>query len=236
PPPLLPLSSTHFTSTPTYSTSPSASPPSKRTTPSTSPLSQRIPMAPITKPLLPPTTSTDCYSPTREEMEEELRLKRKVCGVCGDEARSMHFGGLACDSCKAFFRRAVVSNIFSSFVCYIDHHCAITVDSRRNCQACRFAGCLRAGMEVSLARREEEASGKQQTDPFYHHHRLDRSHNRLHSHNTIYNRNPSLDPSLLGKDFTLGTNTTFSHIKGLHPASVHSFGDAETSGMFVRSG
>ena len=28
------------------------------------------------------------------------RSKSKICGVCGDRAKSYHFGGISCDSCK----------------------------------------------------------------------------------------------------------------------------------------
>ena len=28
------------------------------------------------------------------------RARHKVCGVCGDRAKSYHFGGISCDSCK----------------------------------------------------------------------------------------------------------------------------------------
>ena len=43
-------------------------------------------------------------------IEEPLRRKRRVrgervCGVCGDIARSHNFGALTCETCKAFFRR-----------------------------------------------------------------------------------------------------------------------------------
>lgn len=27
-------------------------------------------------------------------------MKSKICGVCGDRAKSYHFGGISCDSCK----------------------------------------------------------------------------------------------------------------------------------------
>lgn len=31
------------------------------------------------------------------------RCKTKICGVCGDRAKSYHFGGISCDSCKGKF-------------------------------------------------------------------------------------------------------------------------------------
>ncbi|KAK7068791.1 hypothetical protein SK128_005717 [Halocaridina rubra] len=106
--------------------------------------------------------SRDSYSPTREEMERELEMKKKTCEVCGDVARSLHFGGLACDSCKAFFRRCVISSGYKDFVCSNGENCNITVANRRSCQACRFAGCLKAGMNMSLVQHDpKNSSGKQ---------------------------------------------------------------------------
>ncbi|XP_068210730.1 uncharacterized protein [Palaemon carinicauda] len=106
--------------------------------------------------------SRDCYSPTREEMERELEMKKKKCEVCGDVARSLHFGGLACDSCKAFFRRGVISGGYKDFVCCNNENCTITVTNRRSCQACRFAGCLKAGMSMSLVQHDPKNTGGRQ--------------------------------------------------------------------------
>lgn len=33
---------------------------------------------------------------------------KKICQVCGDKALAHHFGALACETCKAFFRRNAV--------------------------------------------------------------------------------------------------------------------------------
>nr|CUU97838.1 hypothetical transcript [Hymenolepis microstoma] len=34
-----------------------------------------------------------------------LRRDEKTCAVCGDHAFGFNFGAIACESCKAFFRR-----------------------------------------------------------------------------------------------------------------------------------
>lgn len=47
-------------------------------------------------------------------------FKPKACGVCHKLARSSHFGGVCCDSCKAFFRRAVKSQTNIKFKCTYD--------------------------------------------------------------------------------------------------------------------
>ncbi|KAG7168041.1 uncharacterized protein LOC121867802 [Homarus americanus] len=80
----------------------------------------------------------------------------KECGVCGDVAKSMHFGGLSCDSCKAFFRRSVQNNAHKGFTCPYEKKCVIAVSSRKACQYCRFRKCLSIGMEKGWVMTEDE--------------------------------------------------------------------------------
>lgn len=61
----------------------------------------------------------------------------KICGVCGDRAKSYHFGGISCDSCKAFFRRSVQNDAYKNFHCPYDARCDINISSRKCCQYCR---------------------------------------------------------------------------------------------------
>ena len=65
------------------------------------------------------------------------RGEAKLCGVCGDVAKSNHFGGLSCDSCKAFFRRSVQNNAYKAFACPYERKCVIGKMSRKTCQYCR---------------------------------------------------------------------------------------------------
>ncbi|XP_068233954.1 uncharacterized protein [Palaemon carinicauda] len=73
----------------------------------------------------------------------------KICKVCGDIAKSYHFGGLSCDSCKAFFRRTVQSESWETFLCITGGNCVIT-PHKRSCQACRYELCRKIGMDPSL--------------------------------------------------------------------------------------
>ncbi|XP_045106250.1 uncharacterized protein LOC123501468 isoform X2 [Portunus trituberculatus] len=82
--------------------------------------------------------------------------RAKACGVCGDIAKSMHFGGLSCDSCKAFFRRSVQNNAHRGFTCPYEKKCVIAVSSRKSCQYCRFQKCLSIGMEKGWVMTEDE--------------------------------------------------------------------------------
>lgn len=82
----------------------------------------------------------------------------KLCQVCGDKAKSFHFGGLSCDSCKAFFRRSVHNDAYKGFHCVYQRNCEISISSRKSCQACRFKKCLAIGMETNWVMTEEERS------------------------------------------------------------------------------
>ena len=80
----------------------------------------------------------------------------KYCGVCGDVAKSYHFGGLSCDSCKAFFRRSVQNDNYLHFQCCHRGQCTISLSNRKSCQFCRMKRCFGIGMEKSWVMTEEE--------------------------------------------------------------------------------
>lgn len=80
----------------------------------------------------------------------------KYCGVCGDIAKSYHFGGLSCDSCKAFFRRSVQNDNYLHFQCCHRGLCVISLSNRKSCQYCRMKRCFGIGMEKSWVMTEEE--------------------------------------------------------------------------------
>ncbi|XP_069974890.1 uncharacterized protein [Penaeus vannamei] len=100
-----------------------------------------------------PTAST---SRGTGDSESDASKGPKTCGVCGDKAKSMHFGGLSCDSCKAFFRRAVHNDAFTNFTCPYDGNCVINIASRKCCQYCRYKKCTSIGMERAWVMSEED--------------------------------------------------------------------------------
>jgi len=74
------------------------------------------------------------------------------CPICSALAIDhLHYGGLACFSCKAFFRRIVVTQSKKSKRCRRgDGKCILTLGKRNNCPPCRFQRCLDSGMKPSL--------------------------------------------------------------------------------------
>jgi len=86
----------------------------------------------------------------------QILIFLKLCGVCGDIAKSFHFGGLSCDSCKAFFRRSVHNDSYAAFRCPYNAHCNVDKSSRKGCQSCRFQKCLSIGMETKWVMGEDE--------------------------------------------------------------------------------
>ncbi len=87
----------------------------------------------------------------------ERTVMVKLCGVCGDVAKSYHFGGLSCDSCKAFFRRSIQNDNYVHFqCCQLNGQCVLTLTNRKRCQYCRIKRCFQIGMEKSWVMTEEE--------------------------------------------------------------------------------
>ncbi|XP_037093986.1 vitamin D3 receptor-like [Pollicipes pollicipes] len=102
--------------------------------------------------------SRPCPPRAPDKVEPPLQAPgaAKVCGVCGERAKSHHFGGMACDSCKAFFRRSVQNEAYRHFRCAYEGRCHITISSRKCCQNCRFQKCVKIGMEKKWVMSEEE--------------------------------------------------------------------------------
>ena len=82
-----------------------------------------------------------------------------LCPICenGDAGNHKHYGGKACTSCKAFFRRSVENEAYKIFICankdweYLNGiNCPINSKSWRSCRYCRFQKCLMSGLQISL--------------------------------------------------------------------------------------
>ncbi|OQV20672.1 hypothetical protein BV898_05256 [Hypsibius exemplaris] len=73
----------------------------------------------------------------------ELERNEYRCVVCGRTATGVYYSVLACEGCKAFFRR--ISESGARYLCNFGNHCHVTV--RATCKACRFRKCLAVGMQ-----------------------------------------------------------------------------------------
>ncbi|GMR35951.1 hypothetical protein PMAYCL1PPCAC_06146, partial [Pristionchus mayeri] len=70
--------------------------------------------------------------------------RKPTCAVCGDTALGKHYGVMACNGCKGFFRRTVWKE--RKYKCRAEGECAIDMEQRNSCRACRYTTCLRVGM------------------------------------------------------------------------------------------
>ena len=67
------------------------------------------------------------------------------CTVCSDKAYVKHYGVVACEGCKGFFKRSVRNN--RKYQCLGNQMCDIDRKSRNRCQYCRFQKCIEVGMK-----------------------------------------------------------------------------------------
>lgn len=69
-----------------------------------------------------------------------------VCQERSEQPHQLHYGGIVCFSCRAFFRRAHQKTKNPDFKCKKRNQCEVTVKTRRKCQKCRYTLCLAVGM------------------------------------------------------------------------------------------
>ncbi|VDD86004.1 unnamed protein product [Enterobius vermicularis] len=79
------------------------------------------------------------------------------CVVCGDKAVGKHYGAVACNGCKGFFRRSVWQNL--QYTCRFEQKCTVDKDHRNACRYCRFQKCLLAGMRQEAIQNERDRIG-----------------------------------------------------------------------------
>ena len=94
----------------------------------------------------------------QQDMKIQDTIKSKMtCPICneGDAGCHKHYGGKACISCRAFFRRSVQNDAYKNFACVNSEigtnlSCDINSKSWSSCRYCRFQQCLGSGLKVSL--------------------------------------------------------------------------------------
>lgn len=67
------------------------------------------------------------------------------CLVCGDRGTGKHYGIVACEGCKGFFKRSVRKNL--NYSCQGNGACPVDKIHRNRCQRCRLNKCLDMGMK-----------------------------------------------------------------------------------------
>jgi len=85
-----------------------------------------------------------------------IKVNETECAVCHQPIPKdrVHYGGVSCYSCRAFFRRNTQREELP--VCKRDEKCHITYTDRKQCSACRYASCLRIGMKPELVLTEDD--------------------------------------------------------------------------------
>jgi len=92
---------------------------------------------------------------------QDKKKNKKECQICFDVASGCHFGVMACEGCKGFFRRNIQKN--AKFVCFYDNKCDVFgVKKRKSCQKCRMDACLKQGMNAAMIKKNNINNRKSQ--------------------------------------------------------------------------
>ena len=101
--------------------------------------------------------------------KKEIIKEKILCPVCldGDAGHHKHYGGKACISCRAFFRRSVHNDAYQTFICNNiatnDSEikpCNINSKSWGSCRYCRFEQCLASGLKISLVLKPNQRTSR----------------------------------------------------------------------------
>nr|pir steroid/thyroid/retinoic nuclear hormone receptor homolog nhr-35 - Caenorhabditis elegans [Caenorhabditis elegans] len=83
-----------------------------------------------------------------------------ICHICSDVATGRHYGAIACNGCKGFFRRTVRRNY--EYHCRFESKCEIDKHNRAVCRYCRFMKCISSGMRDDQVQSERDVIGKRE--------------------------------------------------------------------------
>ena len=97
-----------------------------------------------------------------ENIRDKTILGVTTCLVCSDKANGhLHYGSIACYSCRAFFRRSVL-NKSNILMCTYNGPCEITIASRKRCAFCRYGKCIAVGMREDFVMTEQDKNERKQ--------------------------------------------------------------------------
>ncbi|KAK6112094.1 Zinc finger C4 type (two domains) family protein [Brugia pahangi] len=86
-----------------------------------------------------------------------------LCTVCGDQATGRHYGTIACNGCKGFFRRTIRRGY--RYTCRFSSNCNIDKHNRAVCRSCRYMRCINAGMKIDAVQNERDVIGRRNRTP-----------------------------------------------------------------------
>ncbi|KAF8359345.1 nhr-80 [Pristionchus pacificus] len=88
------------------------------------------------------------HSPKSSKPSPELPDVTTRCLICHAQATGFHFEAQSCSACAAFFRRTVA--LSKEFACINSkNECTVHYSMHQICRACRYAACMKAGMDKS---------------------------------------------------------------------------------------
>lgn len=107
-----------------------------------------------------PTTVSRLRQTKKEEKKIIVQKTKPNCLVCGRLSSGIHYEAIACEGCKAFFRRIVTKNRQGSYQCKNNGSCEVEYTNRWTCcKICRFKKCLEVGMQPeSCFKRDRKCS------------------------------------------------------------------------------